>query len=987
VEVAMRFAVILGGIAMVVLAVAQVAARPVNYWQQNVAYEIDVALDPDDHSLTGHQHLVYTNNSLDVLTYVWFHLYPNAYRDNNSLLAKDAMAMGSAGLALTGSEDRGFMEVRSVLVDGRAAATASKPGDATEMKVELPQPLRPGGRVTFDIDFYVRIPKGSGFLAQRMLRKGNHYEVTQWYPRVVVYDAAGWHPDGYRALGEFYGEFGTFDVRITVPDNMTVAATGDLVGPTSEIARMDSLARLGAKLDSLRTEDAKREIKRIHKATKKGDLSEASKTLHYHAENVHDFAWVADKDFLVKRGRYKDVTINVYTRPDCEEKAADVVAFTHDALENYSRHYGEYPYAQMSVVDGDFGGGMEYPNLTIIGIGGPFFFRLLELVVMHETGHNWFQGMLGSNEMAEVWLDEGINSFAENRYLEEKYGKVGNVTKWPRGLGFMPKLSDSYYHSFAHRLATASESECPLLYLSPDVGDEVVYFGLMYGKGAKVTGMLQYCLGDEVFDRVMQTYFEEYKFRHPTTVDFIEVAERVSGRELDWFFDQWLRTTKRCDFDIAKVERSGDTHAGGGGKPTVTVAQRGECSMPADVLVRLEDGTEIMKHWGGRGRDTTITFDTAERPAYVWIDPEDRVLELDNWNNRKPRKVSYHFIGDLPSFDAYQIFYGPSLWYDDDVDGLRPGLWLNGGEFRNLGPISSRYQWTLGASYGTESEKINYRLALSHPLRWLSGGPAFEAHLKDLEGRLNADLGLRWRWGPNAMRGPEVRLGAGLFLQNVYGLGYLEESDWSKGRVWGGFLRLAYGGNHYRVRPDCELNIKGASEALGSDLGFLKTSLTLKTRFRWIRHLSSVLRLFAGYTDGDPPLQERFYLSGGLIPEGLLGFVADGRGHMAPQNNYYVPGDANLRGYYGRHIADRVAASVGLEIPLPKIPVSLFYDLGNVWPDLDRVTWEGLRQDAGISVHLGPVTGHFPIWISDPLPGEDRVEFRWLVSTRMDITP
>jgi hypothetical protein len=260
---------------------AHVAAGPVNHWQQDVAYEIDVTLNPDDHSLSGNERLAYTNNSPHTLTFVWFHLYPNAYKDRNSLLARDTEATGSAGLALMKPEDRGFVDIGSVTVDGKRAAHSFKPGDETEMRVELPQALPPGRTTIFDIDFYVRIPRHSGTLAQRMLRKGNHYEVTQWYPKVVVYDASGWHPDGYRLLSEFYGEFGTFDVRITLPENMIVAATGNLVAPQSEIARLDSLAGVGAKLDSLRAKEAKGEIKRIHKATKHSDLAETTKTLHY----------------------------------------------------------------------------------------------------------------------------------------------------------------------------------------------------------------------------------------------------------------------------------------------------------------------------------------------------------------------------------------------------------------------------------------------------------------------------------------------------------------------------------------------------------------------------------------------------------------------------------------------------------------------------------------------------------------------------------
>jgi hypothetical protein len=972
--------------AMALAAASQLAAGPVNYWQQDVAYEIDVTLDPNDHSVAGHERLTYTNNSPHTLTFAWFHLYPNAYKDGNSLLARDAEVMGSAGVDFLKPEDRGFIEIRSISVDGRQAAHSFKPGDETEMRVGLPEPLPPGGSVVFDIDFYVRIPRQSGILAQRMLRKQDHYEVTQWYPRVVVYDATGWHPDGYRMLGEFYGEFGTFDVRITLPENMTVAATGNLVGPQSETVRLDSLAEVGAQLDSLRAIEAKGEIKRIHKATRQGDLAETTKTLHYRAENVHDFAWVADKDFILKRGRYRDVTINVYVTPKYEKEGAEAVGYTHDALEHYGRHYGEYPFAQMSVVDGCFGGGMEYPNLTIVGFDGAFFLRWLEMVVMHETGHNWFQGMLGSNEMAEVWLDEGINTFAENRYLEEKYGKEGNMTEWPWWLGFMPDWNDDYYHSFLYYLAAANGRERSLLTPGPEIGDEVVWVAQMYGKGARVTDMLRYCLGDEVFDETMQTYFKEYRFHHPTTEDFKEVAERTSGQDLDWFFDQWMKTTEQCDLAIAGVERQQTSNqTGGPGQITVKVAQRGGCRMPADLRVGLRDGTEIEEHWGGTGSDTSFTINVADWPSYVWVDPDDRILEVDNWNNRSPRKVSFHPIGTMPSFDSYQVFYGPSLWYDDDVDGWRPGLWLNGGQCRDRSPLRGRYQWTVGASYGTRSDKINYRVALGHPLRFPGGSPFFSALVKDLEGRVGGYAGLRWRWGACVARGPETRLEAGAYFQNVYNTAYLERTDWSSGRSVGGRLRLAYAGNQPRFRTEYDLDIKGAHDALGGVFNFLRTSLTAKVNCRWTRWLRTSLRLFGGYVDGDPPLQERLYLSGGLVPEGLLAFVADGRGDMAPQNNYYVPGDANLRGYYGRHAADKVAASLSLGIPLPKIPVTLFYDLGNVWPDFDEVSLESLKQDAGIAIGLGPVSGHFPIWISDPLPGEDELKYRWLITTNLHL--
>jgi hypothetical protein len=958
-----------------------VAARPVNWWQQDVVYEIDVSLDTDRHSLTGHQQLAYTNNSPDTLAFVWFHAYPNAYRDKNSVFARGMAEAGMPEFHLAGSDARGWMEIRSIKVGDRELGWSYKPDDDTEIKADLPDPLPPGGSVVFEIDFYVKIPGHFGGF-QRMLQKDGHYEISQWYPKVVVYDASGWHPDGYRLIGEFYGEFGTYDVRITVPANMTVPATGELVSPEEEIARLDSLAGLGARMDSLRDAGRSKEVKRILKRIEKAKLAGSTKTLHFHADSVHDFAWAADKDFVLKRGSYKDVSINVYTRPRFEKKGREAVGYTHDALESYSRHYGEYRHPQMTVVESPFGGGMEYPMLTMSGFEGTKGTRLLELVIMHETGHNWFQGMLGSDEMAEAYLDEGINSFAESRYLDDKYGREGNLTDWPWYLSYLPDLDDHYYHSFMYYALAVTGSDERLLMDARDYNSFISYFAMVYGKGARVTDMLRFYLGEETFDRVMQTYFEEYCFKHPTAEDLQEVAERVSGEDLDWFFEQWLHTTKKCDLTVRGFEtRRSDL----GRQVWVDVAQEGECRMPADVKLVTRSGREYTERWDGGGRRGTVIFDVDDRPGHVWIDPDDLVLEVNNWNNRKPRKYTFHFIADKPSFDAYQVFYGPSLWYDDDVDGLRPGLWFNGGQFRSLGPFFGRYEWYAGVSYGVDSQKWNYNFSMSHPVPELGRFTRARIWVKDLEGRIDGNAGLDFRFSRYAAQKPETRLQVRAFMQSVYDLGYLEPGNWERGQVVGGTLRLGYSNNSLRFPAEYRLDVKGAHDAFQSDFNFLRAWSTINYDLRWNKSVKAKLRLFGGVLDGTPPVQDRFYLSGGLVPEGPLAFVADGRGEYAPQNRYYVPGDANLRGYFGRSTADKVAASLGVTIPVPRTPVRFFYDIGNVWPELDRVTWQELKQDAGFALDFGFVSFHWPLWINYPAAGEKQFEYRWLISTHMNM--
>ncbi len=337
------------------------------YWQQDVHYKIAVTLNTDNHTLAGKQTLTYKNNSPDNLSFVWFHLYPNAYKDNNSVYARESTQAGSSRFALASDKERGYIQIDSIRVGKQDLEWSYKENDETEMKVILPTPLNPGESIEFYIKFFIKIP----YIFSRFGHIDNHYEFVQWYPKIVVYDKKGWHPDGYHHTGEFYGEFGKFDVEITVPENMTIAATGNLKGPKSEIARLDSMSQVGDQLDKFRENKERKKIKKILKPINEATLSSAQKTLHFQADRVHDFAWVADSRFILKRGRYRNVTINVFVLLEHEHQGKESVEYTFDTLENYGKHYGPYPYDQVSVVDGGASsdGGMEYPNLTIINFG------------------------------------------------------------------------------------------------------------------------------------------------------------------------------------------------------------------------------------------------------------------------------------------------------------------------------------------------------------------------------------------------------------------------------------------------------------------------------------------------------------------------------------------------------------------------------------------------------------------------------------------
>lgn len=974
---------VLCGVWLVLMGSVVVQGTADRYWQQEVQYQIAVQLDTKNHRLTGTETLKYKNNSPDTLSEVWFHLYPNAYKDDNSIFAQELRQNGSSRFALAPAEERGFIQIDSIFAQNQRLSGRYKPGDETEMLVPLPVPLKPGETITFRLHFQVKIP----FIFSRFGHIGQHYECTQWYPKIVVYDRRGWHPDGYHVIGEFYGDFGTFDVAITVPRNMTVAATGDLVGPKSELERLDSLARWGAKLDSLRDAKNSKAIKKFYKRLLQSQPSAETKTLSFHAENVHDFAWVADCKFILKRGQHKNTTINVFVLPAHEAKGRDAIKYVYDTLEHYGRCYLPYPYNQVSVVDGDIsaGAGMEYPNLTIVQFNSPPGLRLLEMVIMHEVGHNWFYGILGNNEMAEAWLDEGMNSFAEVRYLEEKYGREGNMTHWPELLSFLPHADDRYIQSAMYYFFAANQAEQKVL--TPGYQFKESYV-LVYGKGAWIMDMLRHLVGKEMFDDIMNIYFDRYKFKHPTTDDFIAVCEEVSGRKLRPFFDLWLQSTQQCDLTIQHIHKH--KLPSGQKELSITVAQKKGINMPATLLVENSDGSKIYQRWHATSRDTTFRLTVREWPKVVWIDPYDNVLEVDNWNNRVPRRVGFRPIVDIPSLESYHVYYGPTVWYDDDVDGPRVGFYANGGQFRDGNGFKGRYQWSMKTSYGFRSEKLNYAVGFKHPLEWLGNSARFELKARDFEGEKYGSVGLKWRWSNYVARKPEWHFQLHYFYQRVYNLDYVNAIDWTRGVTSGVAASLDFATGHYRFPISIALNSQAAVPQLKSDFDFQKISVEIMQQQRWTRRWVSRVRLFGGYLRGEdnPGQHHLFFLAGGLVPSGPLAFMVDGRGRYSPQNFYFVEGNGNLRGYYRQHLSGRAIGALNFSLKLPYLPLALFYDFGNVWPDWERATVAGLKQDAGLELDLNLIKFHFPFWLSHPPVGEKKFQYRWLVnlSTALNIS-
>lgn len=490
------------------------------YWQQQVNYTIDVSLDDKDHSLTAFEKIEYINHSPDTLKFIWFHIWPNAYKNDKTAYTDQDLENGSTKFYFSNKEDKGYINRLDFKVNNITAQTEDHPQYIDIIKVLLPSPLAPGQQISITTPFHVKLP----YNFSRGGHDGQSYQVTQWYPKPAVYDKEGWHPMPYLDQGEFYSEFGSFDVSITVPDNYVVAATGDLQNEAEKKWMKEKAEAYERDLKVLPVAKPKN----IFAINKKDSVvfppsSTHFKTLQYKQNNIHDFAWFADKRFIINTDTCKLASgkiIQVYTYYTATEAATwqHSVKYCKDAVRHYSSLVGEYPFNIVQAVQGpqSFGGGMEYPTITIISPTSSA--RELDYVIAHEIGHNWFYGILGTNERQHPWMDEGINSYYESRYKQSK--------------------SDHFTDNAEQALLESVVAERKDQPIETAAGDfSVVNYDLIaYYKTSRWMNWLRHYLGTDAFNHSMQEYYKEWQFKHPQPEDFKRSLEKASGRNLDSAF-------------------------------------------------------------------------------------------------------------------------------------------------------------------------------------------------------------------------------------------------------------------------------------------------------------------------------------------------------------------------------------------------------------------------------------------------------------------
>ncbi|MGH1337955.1 MAG: M1 family metallopeptidase [Aureispira sp.] len=610
-------------------------------WQQRVSYEMDIVVDAAAHQFEGKQKLTYYNNSPDDLDRVFYHLYFNAFQPNSmmdvrSRTIQDADSRVGGRILDLKKDEIGYHKIKALRQNG---ADVKFEIVGTILEVQLNEPIKAGTSAVFEMEFNSQVPlqvRRSGWNSE----EGIELSMTQWYPKMAEYDYQGWHANPYVGR-EFYGVWGDYMVNITIDKDYTLGGTGILQNP-NEIGH--GYEDVGQRVDN---------------------SNKKTLTWKFVAKNVHDFAWAGDPDYIHDIKEVENGLVLHFIYQD-DEDYKDVWKKAQDkavqAFRFIQKQYGDYPYAQYTIIQGG-DGGMEYPMATLVK--GRRNYGSLVGVIIHEAMHTWYQMLLGSNESLYAWMDEGFTSYASNVVRAHLFNSRGTFPH------------DGSYKGYEYLAKSGAEE--PMSTHADHFNTNFAYGQAAYSKGAVFLGQLQYIIGETTFDKGMLSYYNEWRFKHPNPNDFIRVMEKESGLELDWYKEYWVHTTNKVDYAIADVVKGNKSSADttvvkakdkqyfiASGKverkgTSIYLERKGKMPMPLDVVVTYKQGKltqiktfniplEIMR---GSKPDEMKNGNQTVMPDWKWthpvyelnipikyadiekieIDPSLRLADIDRENN------------------------------------------------------------------------------------------------------------------------------------------------------------------------------------------------------------------------------------------------------------------------------------------------------------------------------------------------------------------
>jgi Peptidase family M1 domain len=583
--------------------------------QRIVHYQIDAKYDPVKHTVDASETLTYHNLTGQALDHFPFHLYQNAFQPNSTFV-RESKRDGSRDTTYDkwDPKEYGSEEIKSIELVGQGDLTSQlhyiapddgNKDDKTVVDLPVPKPIPAGATVQFKIVFHDQMPETQA----RSGWKRDFVLGGQWFPKVGVWWHGAWNCHQYHATTEFFADFGVFDVKLTVPQNEVVGASG-------------------VELSNVNNPDG-------------------TKTLTYHGDDIHDFAWTASPRFKVREATYQaqmgPVKLRFLMQPAHWSQAERHERITRQTLDRFEKWYGPYPYKSLTVVDPEpdsAAGGMEYPTF-ITGDSSwfePEGLRIIELVIEHEFGHQYWYGMVATNEFEDAWMDEGINSYSEVKVLDDIFGKDTSMIHLA-GMS-MGELGEQ-------RLSFIGVADLdPMAQKAYDYYSFNSYGGITYGKTASVLLTLEGIIGADTMQKAMHTYFMKYRFTHPTKEDFLKTIEEVSGKDLRWYFNQAVYGSPVLDYEVRKIdsfpanwyvpekERKHEKKSEIVYQSYVSLHRKDDFVMPVTVEIKFDNGETVREHWDGQSRWTRFSYQKKAKVLSAEIDPDHTIyIDRNNFNN------------------------------------------------------------------------------------------------------------------------------------------------------------------------------------------------------------------------------------------------------------------------------------------------------------------------------------------------------------------
>jgi hypothetical protein len=971
-------------------------AGPRPYFQQDIRYTIAASLAEPSGVLTATGRMWYRNHSPDTLTAMAFHLYLNAFRPGSRWAARETAENGASWYAILTDPYYAYERLEHVAVDG-TPVQLRYPGapDSTVAWLTLPRPLPPGDSVTVALAWTARL----SVVPRRQGRRGRRFDFAEWYPEVAVYDRFGWEAHPLYPEGEFFGEYGAYDVTLDLPEDQVCGATGVPVSGDPGWAGARATPQTPVTLqrdwygDSVPATPYT--LHPTPSASRATQPAPGRKLVRFYARDVEHFAFSCNPDYVYEEGRYGPAVVHVLYLPEDGATWGHGIAVGRvvRSLAWLDTLFGHYAWPQVTAVHRIEGGGTEFPMMVMLGGSG-------ESLVLHEIGHEYAYGMLGNNEWKEGWLDEGLTTFQTGWNFHR------------RGLG----VPNDQVQMLVLGLDLDGWSE-PVVQPAEFYRDYATYARMVYTKGQLIFEMLRYVLGEATFRRVLREYFARWRFEHVTSARLERVAEEVSHRDLSWFFGEWLHGEPLVDYGLRKVRRR---RTAAGWVTDIEIARLGDGIMPVDIAVPVGDSTIVVRA-NGFARRETVQVRTAERPGRVELDPDRQTMDwnyLNNWEGpglpfrdavgtgRQEPRLGWSATTPARR-DRLVVNWLPLAWYTD-AGGVTLGLQSRSNYMGRFELNEAQLTWPTG-SWGGDTPargrwRPDYYVSMRNPVSSRAPRRQTEVASWSVEGRTGERLAASMDLSSSFVGPVHDSAGMAATLMAVTDARYLDRARWSDVNTaeltaWASRSVDGEGGER-RSRVAVTVGEAFEPYTVESCQGVLLVCVPSGRGLHWSTYVRGqleqrltgragplVLRMrtvAAGVLGGlAVPVQRRIFLAGADPYQTFADPFLRSRGALLERSgvNYQAPGGGDLRGFAAAASATwLVGTTAELALPLLKRPARRLFSAVEAAAFVDaalldpRAIGRDAAADAGVGLRathrVGPTTFvtrvDFPLFVSRP---------------------